>query len=63
MSIFNRDEATGKLHQAKGTLKDKAGELIGNRKMEAEGEAEHAEGETQETWGKFKHGVSALWIP
>ena len=26
--------------------------------METEGEAEHAEGETQENWGKFKRGVS-----
>jgi uncharacterized protein YjbJ (UPF0337 family) len=58
MSIFNRDEAKGKFEKAKGTVKDKAGELTGDRELEAEGEAEHAKGETRETWGKFKRGVS-----
>lgn len=58
MSIPNRDEMEGKFDQAKGTVKDKAGEVLGDRQMEAEGEAEHAGGEAQETWGKFKRGVS-----
>lgn len=58
MAIFNKDEVKGKFEQAKGTVKDKAGEMTGNRRLEAEGEAEHAEGETRENWGKFKRGVS-----
>ena len=58
MAIFNDDEAKGKWEQAKGTVKDKAGELTGNDRLEAEGEAQHAKGQTQETWGKFKRGVS-----
>ena len=58
MAIFNNDEVKGKFEQGKGTLKDKFGELTGNRRMETEGEAEHAKGETRETWGKFKRGVS-----
>ena len=58
MAIFNNDEIKGKFEQGKGTIKDKVGELTGNRRMEAEGEAKHAEGETRETWGKFKRGVS-----
>jgi uncharacterized protein YjbJ (UPF0337 family) len=58
MAIFNNDEVKGKFEQGKGTLKDKVGEWTGNREMEAEGEAEHAKGETRETWGKFKRGVS-----
>lgn len=58
MAIFNKDEAEGKWEQAKGTIKDKAGELTGDRQLEAEGEAQHAGGEAQETWGKFKRGVS-----
>ncbi|HSK73803.1 MAG TPA: CsbD family protein [Pyrinomonadaceae bacterium] len=57
MAIPNRDEFEGKFEQAKGTVKDKAGEVLGDREMEAEGEVERAEGETQETWGKFKRGV------
>ena len=58
MSIYNNDEVKGKFEQVKGTVKDKTGEVIGDRELEAEGEAQNAKGETQETWGKFKRGVS-----
>ncbi|CAN5437651.1 MAG: CsbD family protein [Pyrinomonadaceae bacterium] len=58
MSIFNDDEVEGKYEQAKGTVKEKVGEVTGNERLEAEGEADHAAGEGQETWGKFKRGVS-----
>ncbi len=57
MSIPNKDELEGKVEQAKGWVKDKAGEATGDRDLEAEGEAQNAEGKTQETWGKFKRGV------
>lgn len=57
MSIPNKDEAQGKWEQVKGTVKDKVGEVTGDRDLEAEGEAQNAEGETQETWGKVKRGV------
>ena len=58
MAIFNNDEVEGKFDKAKGTVKDKAGELTGNERLEAEGEADHAKGEVKEGWGKFKRGVS-----
>jgi uncharacterized protein YjbJ (UPF0337 family) len=58
MSIPNNDEAEGKWEQVKGTVKDKVGEATGDRSLEAEGEMQNAEGKSQETWGKFKHGVS-----
>ncbi len=58
MSIFNDDEVKGKYDQAKGTVKEKVGEATGSERLEAEGEADHASGEAQETWGKFKRGVS-----
>lgn len=57
MSAPNKDELEGKFKEAKGTLKDKAGEMLNDRELEAEGEVEHAEGEAQENWGKFKRGV------
>jgi uncharacterized protein YjbJ (UPF0337 family) len=57
MSTPNSDEWEGKFKKAKGTVKDKAGEMTGDKELEAEGEVEHTEGETQETWGKFKRGV------
>ena len=58
MAIINKDEVKGKYEQAKGTVKDKAGELTGDEKLEAEGEAQHAKGEVQEGWGKVKRDVS-----
>jgi uncharacterized protein YjbJ (UPF0337 family) len=58
MAIINNDEIKGKFEKAKGTVKDKAGELTGDSRLEAEGEADRAAGETRETWGKFKRGVS-----
>jgi uncharacterized protein YjbJ (UPF0337 family) len=58
MAIFNNDEVKGKWEQAKGTVKDKAGELTGNDRLEAEGEAQRAGGEVQEGWGKVKRDVS-----
>ena len=58
MSIPNKDEAQGTWEQIKGTVKDKVGEATGDERLEAEGEVQHAEGESQETWGKLKRGVS-----
>ena len=58
MAIPNSDEAKGKWEQVKGTVKDKVGEITGDKELEAEGEVQNAEGETQETWGKVKRGVS-----
>ena len=58
MAIFNKDEAEGKWEQAKGTVKDKVGEVTGDRDLEAEGEVQHAEGEVQEGWGSVKRGVA-----
>ncbi|MGI8642130.1 MAG: CsbD family protein [Pyrinomonadaceae bacterium] len=57
MSVPNKDEVEGKYKQAKGWVKDKAGEATGDRDLEAEGEVQNAEGKSQETWGKVKHGV------
>lgn len=58
MAIVNKDEIKGKYEQAKGKVKDKIGEATGNRRMEAEGEAENAGGKTRESWGKVKRHVS-----
>ena len=58
MAIFNNDEVEGKWEKAKGTVKDKVGEVTGNDRLEAEGEAQHAGGEVQEGWGKVKRNVS-----
>ncbi len=57
MSIPNNDEVEGKFDRASGAVKDKVGEALGDRDLEAEGKAQNAEGKGEETWGKFKRGV------
>lgn len=58
MSVTSKDELEGKFEQAKGYVKDKVGEVTGDKQLEAEGEVQQAEGETQEAWGKVKRNVS-----
>ena len=57
MSYPNEDEVDGKWEQAKGWVKDKAGEVTGDRELEAEGEADRAAGKGQEAWGEVKGGI------
>jgi len=57
MGITNKDEVKGKYDQAKGSVKEKVGDLTGDESLKNEGRADRASGETQETWGKVKRGV------
>ena len=52
--MWNKDEVKGKGKKAKGKIKDKLGEITGNRELEAEGERERAEGQAQESIGKVR---------
>ena len=54
---MDKDEIKGKVEQAKGWVKDKAGEMTGNPDLEAEGEAQRVAGKVQETYGKAKDAV------
>ena len=54
---MDRDEIKGKAEKAKGYVKDKAGELINDPELEAEGEAERATGAVREGYGKAKRKV------
>ena len=51
---MNRDEIKGKAEKAKGYVKDKAGELLNDPELEAEGEAERVTGAVRETVGRAK---------
>ncbi len=53
----NDDEIKGKGKQAIGGVKDKAGELTGDREIEAEGEAQREEGRVQEGFGEGRRKV------
>jgi uncharacterized protein YjbJ (UPF0337 family) len=55
--MWNKDEAEGKGKQIKGTIKDKVGEVTGNRDLEAEGESERAAGNVQQNIGQARRKV------
>lgn len=57
MGTPNRDEIEGKYEQAKGSIKENVGEAIGDRDMQAEGQADKAKGDVQEGFGTAKRKV------
>jgi uncharacterized protein YjbJ (UPF0337 family) len=54
MKSSTQDQAEGKLHEAKGAVKEFAGKLFNNSKLQAEGVTEKAAGKTQEKYGQIK---------
>jgi uncharacterized protein YjbJ (UPF0337 family) len=54
MKSSARDNAEGKLHQAKGAVKEAVGKVFGDRYLKAEGKAEHSAGKAQEKLGQVK---------
>ena len=48
------DKTTGKIHEAKGTIKEKVGQLTGNEELEADGKAEKNAGKVQNWIGKVE---------
>ena len=57
MGLPNKDEVEGKFDQAKGSVKENVGSAIGDREMEAEGEADQVKGDLQEGYGEAKRKV------
>jgi len=55
MKSSTKDQAEGKFHKVKGKLKEVAGELNDNPKLEAEGTGEKIAGKVQEKIGKVKN--------
>ncbi len=54
MKSSRQDEAEGKFHEAKGSVKKIAGKVIGNRKLERKGKAENLAGKVQGKVGQIK---------
>src|SRR5579871_6584386 len=50
----DKDELKGKAREAGGTVQEKAGQVTGDRKMEAEGNERKNEGKVEGAWGKAK---------
>ncbi len=54
---MNKDQVDGRLEQAKGKLKEVAGEVVGNDRLKAEGEVDQVAGKTEATVGDAKESV------
>ena len=54
MKTSTRDQVEGKLHEAKGKVKETIGELINDTDLEVEGNVEKKEGKVQEKVGQIK---------
>jgi uncharacterized protein YjbJ (UPF0337 family) len=53
------DKAAGKLHEVKGTIRQKVGEVTNNPNLEADGRAEKNAGKVQKAIGKIEKAVGA----
>ncbi|MBS0644425.1 MAG: CsbD family protein [Acetobacteraceae bacterium] len=51
---MDKDRIEGAAHQAKGAVKEVAGKVVGDKKLEAEGAAEKAAGKVQNAVGGVK---------
>jgi len=54
MKSSTKDQAEGKYHEVKGKIKEMAGELTDNPKLEAEGTSEKVAGKVQGKIGEVK---------
>ncbi len=54
---MDKDRMEGKVKEGTGWMQDKAGEVTGDREMEARGESERTEGKAQGAFGKVKDAV------
>jgi uncharacterized protein YjbJ (UPF0337 family) len=52
--MVDKENIKGKVKQAEGALKDAAGGLTGNEKLQAEGKADKAEGKVRDAAGNLK---------
>jgi uncharacterized protein YjbJ (UPF0337 family) len=51
---MDKDRIAGAAKEAKGAIKDAAGKLVGNEKLQAEGKAEKIVGKVQNAFGQAK---------
>jgi uncharacterized protein YjbJ (UPF0337 family) len=55
--MVDKDRIEGAGKQVKGSIKEKAGKVTGDAKLEGEGKADKAEGKVQNTVGGLKDKV------
>ena len=54
MNPSTKDEVKGNLHEVKGTIKKKVGQVTNNPDLEARGKAEHNQGVIEKKVGQIK---------
>ena len=54
---MNKDQVKGRIEQAKGAVKETTGKVVGNKKLETEGQIDKVTGKTQATYGDIKEDV------
>ena len=54
---MNKDQVEGRATEAKGAVKEAAGKLVGNEKLQGEGLIDQAKGKTQGAYGDAKEKV------
>jgi uncharacterized protein YjbJ (UPF0337 family) len=57
---MDKERIKGGLKKATGSIKEKAGQMTGNRDLEAEGTADRAEGKVRDVVGHAKDAVRNL---
>jgi uncharacterized protein YjbJ (UPF0337 family) len=57
MKLSTNDKTTGKVHEVKGAIKQKAGQLTGNPCLESNGRTEKNAGKVQNFVGKVEKVV------
>jgi uncharacterized protein YjbJ (UPF0337 family) len=55
--MVDKNEIKGGAKEVGGKIKEAAGRAVGNERLEAEGEVDQVEGETQKNYGKVKDAV------
>ena len=57
---INKEQIKGRVEEVKGAIKEKAGKLVGNEKLETEGNVQKNIGKAQAKFGDVKHDVKEL---
>ena len=55
--VMNKDQVKGRVEEAKGSVKQTTGKVVGNPNLESEGAAQKVTGKTQATYGDAKEKV------
>ena len=55
---MNKDQVKGRAKEAQGNVKEVAGKVVGNDRLEAEGQIDKATGKVQSAYGDLKNAVN-----